>query len=265
MTAIRRSSRGLVVSLMALAASSAGGLATAQSAQEEAQAERDKPPTTLPFEPTVRSAPPGFSPETDRRPRDPTPQSPPPPPPPPGDPLCYEVGPYIREGVSANRFATLSAGTREGSVIGSFEAGEALKEAGAGACTVAIPGASEVTRASPYNQVTCPLAMDQSDIAHLEDFKQRRDTLTERLAQCPAMAEWTPRLEAQGDERDGSFTADQVFRHPDVPVEVLVRAAQHRKSGQWPDNYVRTLSLILRTPNPDRPEPEPDPGEANES
>ena len=71
MTAIRRSSRGLVVSLMALAASSAGGLATAQSAQEEAQAERDNPPTTLPFEPTVRSAPPGFSPETDRRPSHP--------------------------------------------------------------------------------------------------------------------------------------------------------------------------------------------------
>lgn len=257
MTAIRQSSRGLAVSLAVLALAVPAPFAGAQGQESE----RQNPPTTLPFQPTVPSAPPGYSPETGAPRRDTQPApSQSPPPPPPGDPLCFEIGPYIREGVTASRFATLSDGTRQGSAIGSFEAGDAMKELGAGRCTVAIPGASEITRVSPFNQVTCPLAMEQSDIAHLEDYKTRRDDLASRLAQCPAMSEWTPMLEAEGDEREGTFNADQVFRHPDVAVEVLVRAAQHRKSGQWPDNYVRTLSLVLRTPNPDRPAPEAEPG-----
>ena len=70
------------------------------------------------------------------------------------------------------------------------------------------------------------------------------------------MAEWTAELVNTSGEREDTLTSDQVFSHPDVEVEMVVRASQRLKSGQWPDNYIRTLALILRTPNPDRPEPE---------
>ena len=228
-----------------------------------AQQDEGAPPTTLPFEPTVPSAPPGYEPQParpDNRPSN-TRQTAPQqsvqaePAPPPGDPLCYEIGPYIREGASATRFAALSPSTAAGSAIGSFPAGEALIELGAGDCAVVIPGAAPFSVASPYNQVTCTLQIDQSDEASLESMRQRRDELKDRIAACPAVAEWQAELVDTPGERNGALISDQVFSHPNVNVEMVVRAQQRNKLGQWPDDYIRTLSLILRTPNPDAPPP----------
>jgi hypothetical protein len=160
--------------------------------------------------------------------------------------------------VISSRFASLSTATAQGGVLGRFEAGDALKEAGGQFCTVAIPGAALSTVDAPYNQVTCPIDAEQSDTIGLASLEQSRDQMTERLAACPAMSEWSPTVVTAGEPREGTYTADQVFSHPDVAVEVLVRARQHRKMGQWPDTYLRTLSIILRTTNPDRPAPPPD-------
>lgn len=258
MISIRHPRRGLLLSLAALTAL---GLPIAAKAQQDEGA----PPTTLPFEPTVPSAPPGYEPPAQpgnlpTRSPQPSPQTSQPqtqaaPPPPPGDPLCYEIGPYIREGASASRFAALSPSTASGSAIGSFPAGDALSELGAGDCVVAIPGAAPFSAASPYNQVTCTLQIDQSDEASLESMRQRRDELKDRIAACPAVAEWQAELVDTPGERNGALISDQVFSHPNVNVEMVVRAQQRNKLGQWPDDYIRTLSLILRTPNPDAPPP----------
>lgn len=250
MTSIRALRRGLL---------SSAGLALALSLPSAGAQENEAPPTTLPFEPTVPSAPPGFepapsSPGAQDQSRQPSPQ--PAPPPPPGDALCYEIGPYVRAGASAARFAALSPATAAGRAIGSFEAGDALKELGAGQCVVVIPGAEPFSAGAPYNQVTCTLAIEQSDQTGLEALRSQRDRLTDRIAECPDMAEWTAELVNTSGEREDTLTSDQVFSHPDVEVEMVVRASQRLKSGQWPDNYIRTLALILRTPNPDRPEPE---------
>ena len=237
-----------------------------------AQQDEGAPPTTLPFEPTVPSAPPGYEPQParpDSRPSNTRQTTPQPsvqaePAPPPGDPLCYELGPYIREGASASRFAALSPSTASGSAIGSFPAGDALRELGVGDCAVVIPGAAPFSVASPYNQVTCTLQIDQSDEASLDSMRQRRDELKDRIAACPAVAEWQAELVETPGERNGALISDQVFSHPNVNVEMVVRAQQRNKLGQWPDDYIRTLSLILRTPNPDAPPPpeEPTPEDA---
>lgn len=254
MTSIRTLRRGLLSSLGAVFA-----LSTPVAAH--AQQQDDAPPTTLPFEPTVPSAPPGYEPQPytpspSQTQRQQSPGSPPPPPPPPpGDALCYEIGPYIREGTAGSRFAALSPATATGSAIGSFQAGDALAELGAGQCVVVIPGAETFSVDAPYNQVTCTLAIEQSDETGLDTFQARRDRLTERIAQCPAVAEWQAELVTTSGAREDSLIDDQVFSHPDVNVEMVVRASQRRKAGQWPDNYIRTLALILRTPNPDRPPP----------
>ncbi|WP_156807973.1 hypothetical protein [Henriciella marina] len=266
MISIRTLRRGLLSSLGAI-------LALSTPAGAQAQRDDNTPPTTLPFEPTVPSAPPGYEPQPSQpstpRPSQPQRQQspgspPPPPPPPPGDPLCYEIGPYIREGASASRFAALSPSTASGNAIGSFEAGDALSALGAGQCVVVIPGAEPFGVEAPYNQVTCTLAIEQSDETGLDPFRARRDTLTQRIAECPAVAEWQAELVTTSGTREGSLTADQVFSHPDVNVEMVVRASQRMKSGQWPDNYIRTLALILRTPNPDRPPP-PEPAQETET
>jgi hypothetical protein len=260
MISIRHPRRRLLLSLGALAASGLTG---------HTQQDGNAPPTTLPFEPTVPSAPPGYQPPSQpgNLPSRTTQTSPqaapqrtvqPEPAPPPGDPLCYELGPYIREGASASRFAGLSPSTAAGSAIGSFAAGDALREIGAGDCAVVIPGAATFSVASPYNQVTCTLLIDQSDEASLESMRQRRDDLKDRIAACPAVAEWQAELVDTPGERNGALTSDQVFSHPDVRVEMVVRAQQRNKLGQWPDDYIRTLSLILRTPNPDAPPPPED-------
>ena len=76
------------------------------------ETQTDDPPTTLPFKPTVRSAPPV-------NPTYPQQQAAPP----PGDPLCREIGPIIRAGVIASRFASLTPSTVEGAVIGTFAPG----------------------------------------------------------------------------------------------------------------------------------------------
>ncbi|RIJ21367.1 hypothetical protein D1224_13715 [Henriciella barbarensis] len=262
MISIRHPRRGLLLSLAVLTTS---GLPMAAHAQQD----RSAPPTTLPFEPTVPSAPPGYKPpaqprnQPSRAPQTSTRAAPQrtvqaEPAPPPGDPLCYEIGPYIREGVSASRFAGLSQSTAAGFAIGSFPVGDALREIGAGECAVAIPGAAPFSAASPYNQVTCTLLIDQSDEASLEAMRQRRDDLKDRIAACPAVAEWQAELVDTSGERNGALTSDQVFSHPDVRVEMVVRAQQRNKLGQWPDDYIRTLSLILRTPNPDAPPPPED-------
>jgi hypothetical protein len=262
MISIRHPRRGLLLSLAALTAL---GLPMAAKSQQD----EGTPPTTLPFEPTVPSAPPGYEPPAQpgnlptRAPQPSSqtsqPQTQAAPPPPPGDPLCYEIGPYIREGASASRFAALSPSTAAGSAIGSFPAGDALSELGAGDCAVAIPGAAPFSAASPYNQVTCTLQIDQSDEASLESMRQRRDELKDRIAACPAVAEWQAELVDTPGERNGALISDQVFSHPNVNVEMVVRAQQRNKLGQWPDDYIRTLSLILRTPNPDAPPPPEEP------
>ena len=265
MISIRHPRRGLLLSLAAL---SALGLPLAAHAQQDDGA----PPTTLPFEPTVPSAPPGYEPSSQpgnlptRSPQTAPGTTPQPtvqaePAPPPGDPLCYEIGPYIREGASASRFAALSPSTAAGSAIGSFSAGDALRELGGGDCAVVIPGAAPFSAASPYNQVTCTLLIDQSDEASLDSMQQRRDELKDRIAACPAVAEWQAELVETPGERNGALISDQVFSHPNVNVEMVVRAQQRNKLGQWPDDYIRTLSLILRTPNPDAPPPPEEPGE----
>jgi hypothetical protein len=154
-----------------------------------------------------------------------------------------------------SHFAALSPATATGSAIGSFQAGDALAALGAGQCVVVIPGAETFSVDAPYNHVTCTIAIEQSDETGLDPFRARRDTLTQRIAECPAVADWQAVLVTTSGIREGSLTADQVFSHPDVNVEMVVRASQRRKAGQWPDNYIRTLALVLRTPNPDRPPP----------
>lgn len=221
-------------------------LALSQARPAHAQ-ETETPPTTLPFEPTVPSAPP-------TRPSYPQPVEPAPP---PGDPLCYEIGPVIRAGVIGTRFATLSPATAQGGVLGTFEAGEALREIGGGECVVVIPAASAATADAAFNQVTCPLAMEQADVAYLDDFRDQRDTLAERIGECPAVSRWTGIPPAESPLSETDIAEDFLFTHPEVPVEIVVRARHHTKTGQWPNTYLRSLSLVFRTPNPDRPEPPP--------
>ncbi len=207
--------------------------------------EGEDPPTTLPFKPTVPSAPPTHPTYPQRAE----------PEPPPGDPLCYEIGPIIRAGVVATRFASLSPVTATGGVIGTFEAGEALAETGGGTCTVTIPAASAETADAPYNQVTCPLEMRQGDVAFLDDMRDRQDALAKRIGECPAVSRWTGQPPAESPLSEGDISEDFVFTHPDVGVEIVVRARHHQKTGRWPQDYLRSLSLVFRTPNPDRPDP----------
>ncbi|WP_084397819.1 hypothetical protein [Henriciella aquimarina] len=234
--------KAAAVSGSVLALGLLAGLATALPVQAQ-----EDPPTTLPFEPTVPSAPPERSTYPDRRPQAETP--------PPGDPFCNEIGPIIRAGVVASRFATLSPSTAEGAAIGRFEAGEALKSLGADTCIVVIPAAAPETADSPYNQVTCRLESEQGDAAYLDDMRETRDRLGKRIGKCPAVSEWTAAPPDAVSLEQGDVIEDYRFTHPDVGVEMLVRAAHHSKTGQWPQDHLRTLSLIFRTPNPDRPEP----------
>ena len=234
-----------------------GACAVMLASQTLAQSDQPgAPPTTLPFEPTVPSAPPA-TPEppartTAARPAQPAPEEA------EVDLLCTEIGPIIRAGVVASRFARLSPSTTEGAVIGRFEAGEGLASLGASYCTVTIPAASPVTADSAYNQVTCRLDSDQGDAPFLDDMRTRREEIAARLAACPSVAEWTHAIPAPvrlETETPGTQTEDHVFSHPDVAVEIIVRARHRSKSGQWPLGYLRTLDLIFRTPNPDRPAP----------
>ncbi len=159
----------------------------------------------------------------------------------------------------ASRFARLSPTTTEGAVIGRFDAGEGLASLGASYCTVTIPAAAPVTSDSAYNQVTCRLDSDQGDSAFLDDMRTRGEDIANRLAACPSVAEWTHAAPAPvrlTTETPGTQTEDHIFSHPDVTVEIVVRARHRSKSGQWPLAYLRTLDLIFRTPNPDRPAPD---------
>ena len=226
-----------------------GGPAAAQAGDPDTA----PPPTTLPFEPTVPSTPPV---ERTPAPR-PAPARPAPAAAAPADPLCTEIGPIIRAGVIGSRFATLSPSTAGGAVLGRFEAGDGLAGLGAAYCTVTIPAAAPVTADSPYNQVTCRLASKQGDAPYLEDMRERRDTIAARIADCPAVALWTGTAPDPADPASGTVTEDFVFTHPDVAVEIVVRARHREKAGQWPLDYIRTLELVFRTPNPDRPEPDP--------
>lgn len=222
------------------------------AAAQEGEAD---PPTTLPFAPTVRSAPPS-------RPTYPE-RSQPAQPPEPADPVCTDIGPVIRAGVNATRFASLSPSTAEGAVIGRFSGGEGIAELGGDYCTVVIPGAEPLMADAAYNQVTCPLAMEQGDVHFLEDMRTRRAKLAKRIGACPSMALWTGTPPAESPLTEPDITEDFIFSHPDVAVEILVRARHHTKAGQWPYDHVRTLSLVFRTPNPDRPDP-PEPEESEE-
>ena len=211
----------------------------AQSAPADAQQD---PPTTLPFSPTVRSVPP-------ERPTYPQARQPAP----PADPLCAEIGRIIRAGVVASRFASLSPGTAQGSVIGTFPADESLQSLGAKYCTVVIPAASPATASSAYNQVTCQLGMAHGEVPYLDDFRARRAEMAKRLGECPTMAQWTGLAPEKTPLGDDAVDESVVFSHPDVAVEIVLRATHRQRIGEWPMDYIRSLSLIFRTPNPDRP------------
>lgn len=204
-----------------------------------------EPPTTLPFRPTVPSTPPA-------RPTYPQQSEAPP----PGDPLCFEIGRIIRAGVMASRFAGLSSATAGGAVAGTFEADEAITSLGGAYCTVIIPAAATETAGSAYNQVTCQLGIEHGETPYLDDFRERRAVLAERLSACPAMSRWTGEAPANAPLAEGEVAEDHIFSHPDVAVEILVRASHRKRTGAWPVDFMRTLSLVFRTPNPDRPEPE---------
>lgn len=219
----------------------------AATGQDAPRAQED-PPNTLPFSPTVRSAPP-------ERPTYPQPIVPPP----PVDGLCTEIGPIIRSGVLANRFAALSAATAQGAAIGRMETGAELRSLGARYCTVVIPAASPVTAGSDYNQVTCQLDQESGETPYLDTFRTRRDALAERLSECPAMGLWTAEVPESAAPGDSPLSEAQRFSHPDVRVEVLVDASHRKRTGRWPMAYQRTLSLIFRVPNPDKPEPADEP------
>lgn len=221
-------------------------LAGQMHAQEVEPDSSEPPPTTLPFEPTVQSAPPS-------RPTYPQPS---PPPPPPTDPVCLEIGPLIRAGVVASRFATLSPATASGSAIGRYQAGEAFNSIGISYCTVAIPAASPLTAASPYNQVTCQIALEHDEAPYVEDLREQRAPLAEQIAACPAMSRWTATPPEPHMASASEFVEDYIFSHPDVAVELVLEIRHHQKKGDWPQDYLRSLSLVFRTPNPDRPEPE---------
>lgn len=231
---------------------SAGALMLAAPALAQAGDSPAAPPTTLPFEPTVQSAPPV---RTTPRPATQAPA------PEPEDPLCTDIGPVIRAGVVASRFARLSPATAEGAVIGRFEPGPGLSGIGARYCTVTIPAAAAEAADSAYNQVTCRLDSAQGDVPFLDDIRSRREEIAERIAECPSVALWThgtPSPVTLEAETPGTQVEDHVFTHPDVAVEIVVRARHRTKAGQWPLGYLRTLDLIFRTPNPDRPAPAED-------
>lgn len=206
----------------------------------------DPLPTTLPFAPTVQSAPP-------TRPTYPTAtrvvEAP------PADPVCLEIGPIIRAGVLATRFATLSPSTLGGAPLGKYPAGDAFRALGADYCTVVVPAASELTADSAYNQVTCQLDMTNGEAEYLDDMRDRRDALVEQIAACPAMSRWTATPPDEADLSSGDLLEEYVFSHADVAVEIVLRARQHVRKGDWPHTYMRSLDLIFRTPNPDRPQP----------
>ncbi|MEM5516601.1 hypothetical protein WNY37_06545 [Henriciella sp. AS95] len=216
------------------------------STTEQASAADEPPPTTLPFAPTVQSAPPTSPsyPTTTRVVEAP-----------PVDPVCLEIGPIIRAGVVASRFATLSPSTLDGAPIGKHQTGDAFKALGADYCTIVIPAASDLTADSVYNQVTCQLDMANGEAEYLEDMRDRRTELAEQIAACPAMARWTATPPEEADLSAGDINEDFLFSHPDVPVELVLRTRQHARTGDWPLTYMRSLDLIFRTPNPDRPEP----------
>lgn len=203
---------------------------------------QESPPTTLPFSPTVQSAPP-------ERPTYPQARQPAP----PADPLCTEIGRIIRAGVVASRFASLSPGTAQGSVIGTFPASETLQSLGADYCTVVIPAADLATAGSAYNQVTCQLDMAHGEVPYLDDFRDRRSEMARRLSECPAMAQWTASDPGLSPLGAGAVDESLVFSHPDVAVEIVLRATHRQRVGEWPMDYMRSLSLVFRTPNPDRP------------
>lgn len=236
-----------ILAIVAAACFTAEAQTQAAPSPSPGQSPDQNPPTTLPFEPTVRSAPP-------ERPTYPQQDAPP-----PGDPLCYEIGPIIRAGAMASRFATLAPSTAQGAVIGRFDPGEEMSTLGAGYCTVTIPAADPRTADAPYNQVTCPLDMIHSDAAFMNDVRERRDTLAERIGECPAVARWTGAAPEQGSPGRAPVSEPFVFSHPDVAVQIVIEAAHRRRTGEWPLDYMRTLTLAFRTPNPDRPEPEPEP------
>ena len=221
-------------------------------AQDTGEAESEDPPTTLPFEPTVRSAPPSRPEYPERTPS----ASPPPPPPPPPDTLCTEIGPIIRAGVVASRFASLSPSTSAGAAVGTYEGGGGLEEIGGEDCTVVIPAADSRTADAPYNQVTCQLTLAHGDSPYLKDMRDRRDELATRISECPAVSEWSGTRPGETPLSTGDITEDYIFTHPRVAVEIVLRASHHEMSGDWPLDQLRKLSLIFRTPNPDRPEPE---------
>ncbi|MEQ8558844.1 MAG: hypothetical protein RIB03_11055 [Henriciella sp.] len=238
-----------IIPIAALAA----GMITILPVQAQDASQTETPPTTLPFEPTVESAPPARPSYPDRTPQ---------PEPEPPDTLCTAIGPIVRAGVVASRFAMLSPSTAQGGVIGTFEAGEGLGEVGAETCTVVIPAANEATADSPYNQVTCPLEMLHGDVPFLNDLRQRREEVATRIGECPAISRWTGEAPPESPFTEAEIVEDHVFSHPDVAVEIVLRATHRKRVGDWPLDYVRSLALIFRTPNPDRPEPEaePDPG-----
>ncbi|MGB3626292.1 MAG: hypothetical protein WA989_10695 [Henriciella sp.] len=225
-----------------LAAMDLPGLSHAQETNDPGEA----PPTTLPFEPTVPSAPP-------TRPTYPQPQSPPPP---PTDPVCLEIGPIIRAGVTASRFATLSPATAAGGTIGRYDAGEAFNSIGISYCTVVIPAAAALTADSPYNQVTCQIAIEHGETAYVEDLRESRAPLAEQIAACPAMARWTSAPPEPAGAASSGLVEDHIFSHPDVAVEIALQIRHHEKAGDWPASHLRALSLVFRTPNPDRPPPD---------
>lgn len=211
-------------------------------AQAAPTGEQEAPPTTLPFSPTVPSAPP-------ERPTYPQARQPAP----PADPLCTEIGQIIRAGVVASRFASLSAGTEQGSVIGTYPAGNALQSLGADYCTVVVPAADPATASSAYNQVTCQLGLAHSEVPYLNDYRDQRSEIAARLGECPAMAQWTASDSGASPLGAGAVDESLVFSHPDVAVEIVLRATHRQRVGEWPMDYMRSLSLIFRTPNPDRP------------
>ncbi|WP_300376071.1 hypothetical protein [Henriciella sp.] len=244
MIALSRHIPALTTGAVAGLVMTAAGPAAGQAAQ---QTQDDPPPTTLPFEPTVRSAPPANPTYPNRRP--------PPEPAPPPDTLCTEIGPIIRAGVTPSRFASLSPSTEEGAVIGTYETGGGIGEIGASYCTVVIPAADPQTAGSPYNQVTCQLGLGHGESPYLDDLRARRDRIANRISECPAVAEWTGSRPGETPLSTGAVTEDHVFNHPDVDVQIVIRASHHEMSGDWPLDHLRTLSLIFRTPNPDRPAP----------
>ena len=221
------------------------GLSVGPAQPAGAQENDAAPPNTLPFQPTVPSAPPV----------NPTYRSPPPPPPPPIDDICLEIAPIIRAGVVASRFASLSPSTAQGAAIGRYMTEPAIEELGPTYCTVTIPAASPITANSPFNQVTCQLDQQQTDTGSLNDFRDYQAALAEQIAACPAMARWQNSPPVPTAASAINAVEDHIFSHPDVAVQLVIRASMRTKAGDWPMSKIRTLSLIFRTPNPNRPPP----------